>query len=146
VVENDKDILDHRLEETLDLFQPTAQQSTAAEEVQDKFKHQRTPKSRRWDRKNPSFAFRILPEDNERIAEWADRLSWTRDEVARGLVGAALEALDQGRLSLEIEREVAVKEIPVRTPSGRMTRRRIHTSEATIDWIWRHEDESRGHA
>lgn len=128
----DRDIVDRRLEETLDLFEPTTRQEEAAEGQPG-----RTPKSRRWDRDNPTFAFRILPEDNERIGEWASKLGATRDELARGLMGAALEALEQGRLDLAFERETAVKQVPVRTPSGGMTTRRITTTNSNVKWTWK---------
>lgn len=138
----EREIVDRRLEETLDLFQPTAQQA-AAEEGQEP-EPKRTPKSRRWDRENPVFAFRILPEDNDRIVEWADRLGWTRDEVARGLMGAALEAIDQGWLELDIERHTETREVPVKTPKGKRTTRRIKTTSSDVTWSWQGAGKSRG--
>lgn len=122
----DQEIVGRRLEETLDLFQPTARQ--AAAEASNEARPKQTPKSRRWDRENPTFSFRILPEDNERIGEWASQLEATKDEIARGLVGAALEALEDGRLGLAFEREAVLKEVPVRTPTGKVTTRRITTT------------------
>jgi tRNA A37 N6-isopentenylltransferase MiaA len=98
----DRDIVDRRLEETLDLFQPTAQQATAAEEAK---APKRTPKPRDFERDNPAFAFRIRPEDNERIAELAEVLEVTKDALGAGLMRAALDAVDAGRLVLDVERE-----------------------------------------
>ena len=131
----DRDIVDKRLEDTLELFAPTDRQAAAAEETQAKAEHAPAPKSRRWDKDNPAFAFRIRPEDDERIGELASTLGWTRDEVARGLIGAALEAVDTGALQLDIERRTVVKETPVRTKGGQTTRR-YHSTEAAVKWEW----------
>lgn len=50
-------IIDERLEETMDLFQPTAQQEAAAEEVAEKLKGRDRP----WERlpENKVFSYRI---------------------------------------------------------------------------------------
>lgn len=103
MVKEDRDIVDRRLEETLDLFQPTARQEEAAEQAG--AAAGATRKSRQWDRENPAFAFRISPEDNERIAELAERLEVTRDALGAGLIHSALEAVDAGRLVLDVKRE-----------------------------------------
>lgn len=137
MVKNDRELIDRRLEDSLDLFQPTARQEQAAEEAA---AAGGTRKSRAWDRENPAFAFRISPEDDERITRLAGDLMATRDELARGLLGAALEALEAGRLKLGFERETTVREVPVKTPTGRQTTRRIRTSRSIVTWKWAGED------
>ena len=74
VTEADRDIVDKRLEDTLDLFKPTAQQEAAAKAVEEKGKAEPV-KSRKFESEHPAFSFRILPEDNERIKDWAERWS-----------------------------------------------------------------------
>jgi len=125
VKKNDQEIVDKRLEETLDLFQPTARQEAAAEQPEEK----PPVKSRRYEADNPAFAFRILPEDSERITSWAERLELTRDDVARGLVGAALEALDEGRLELKATHQVSM----IRDAAGRRRR----SVRAFMAWVWK---------
>ena len=124
----DRDIVDKRLEDTLDLFQPTAQQGTTAEETEAKAVQAGAPKSRKYEAEHPAFSFRILPEDNERIKDWAERLELTRDDVARGLVGAALEALDSGRLTLHADHEVTM----IRDARGRRRR----SVRSIMHWAW----------
>ena len=134
----DRDIIDRRLEETLDLFKPTAgdEASTSSEPAA-------APKSRRWDVENPAFSFRILPEDNERIGEWASKMGWTRDEIARVLMGAALEALDAGLLELDIERETVPRETSIKTKTGQTTRR-YYSTKSAVRWKWKAEDKPGG--
>lgn len=142
MVKDDRDIIDRRLEETLDLFQPTARQEQAASETEQKAARNKTPKSRRWDQENRAFAFRILPEDDERIADWASKLGATKDEMARGLIGAALEALDDGQLEIAFDRQTKIREVPVTTPTGKQTKRRIPTTETAVKWNWRNKGKS----
>jgi hypothetical protein len=62
-------------------------------------------RSRDWDRQNPAFSFRIRPEDARRMRDTAEGLDAPKDALARALVGAALDAVEAGRLSLEVEEE-----------------------------------------
>ena len=136
MVKEERDIVDRRLEETLDLFQPTARQEQAAQQAEAAAAGGRTRKSRKWDQDNPAFAYRIAAGDDDRISRWASELGATRDEVARGLIGAALEALDAGRLALAFERVTTIREVPAKTPKGKPTKRRIRTTETAVSWTW----------
>jgi hypothetical protein len=131
MVKEDREIVDRRLEEALDLFQPTARQEEAAEQAG---AAGATRKSRQWDRENPAFAFRISPEDNERIAELAERLEVTRDALGAGLIHAALEAVDVGHLVLDVKREPATK----RDRLGRLRT----TVFFTVSGTWNFEGDS----
>ena len=145
MVKEERAIVDKRLEETLDLFRPTARQEAAAAEVEEKARTGKTRKSRRWDRENPTFAYRIRPEDAEGIAAWAEKLGATKDEVARGLMAAALEAMEQGWLWLVFQREATLREVPVRTPCGKTATRQIAVKEMDVKWTWGDKGKSRGH-
>ena len=101
----DRDIVDQRLAETLDLFQPTARQQWTAEESTEKARQGRVPKSRTYERRKPAFAFRIRPADNDRIAALAEEMDVTRDALAAGLMRAVLDAVEQGRLLLTVKRQ-----------------------------------------
>jgi predicted DNA-binding protein len=136
MVNERQDVVDKRLAETLDLFRPTARQEAAAAEVEEKVKRGKTPHARRWEKDNPTFAYRIRPEDDERITTWAARLGATKDEVARGLMAAALEAMDEGWLWLVFDRTTAVKEVAARTPGGKATTRRIAVKQVDVQWAW----------
>ena len=46
----------------------------------------RARKSRAYEKARPTYAFRIRPEDNDRIDDLAERLQVTRDALARGLM------------------------------------------------------------
>lgn len=141
VDKHDRDIIDKRLEDTLDLFQPTALQEQAAEDMERKAAHEKkTRRSRQWDRENPTFAFRIKAEDNERIAEWAKQLGATKDEVARGLIKAALQALDEGRLTLQFERTTHVETIDAKTRSGKDSTRQIRKTKTQVNITWARHD------
>jgi predicted DNA-binding protein len=81
-------------------------EKTLAELVSDQKKATGEAKrSRNWDRENPAFSFRIRPEDARRMRETAEELDAPKDALARALIGAALDAVEDGRLSLEVEEE-----------------------------------------
>jgi hypothetical protein len=101
----DRDIVDRRLAETLDLFQPTAHQQWTAEESTEKARQGRVPKSRTYEGQKPAFAFRIRPVDNDRIAALAEEMDVTKDALAAGLMRAALDAVAEGRLLLTVKRQ-----------------------------------------
>jgi hypothetical protein len=101
----DRDIVNRRLAETLDLFQPTAHQQWTAEESTEKARQGRVPKSRTYEGQKPAFAFRIRPTDNDRIAALAEEMDVTRDALAAGLMRAVLDAVEQGRLILKVKRQ-----------------------------------------
>jgi hypothetical protein len=105
VSQSDRDIVDRRLAETLDLFQPTTHQQWTAEEALEKAGQGRVPKSRAYERQKPAFAFRIRSADNDRIAALAEEMDVTRDALAAGLMRAALDAVEQGRLLLTVKRQ-----------------------------------------
>ena len=105
VSKTQQELVDQRLEETLDLFHPTAHQERMAEEAAEKAGRGRVPKSRAYERQRPAFAFRIRPADNDRIAALAEALEVTKDALAAGLVRAAPDAVEQGQLTLNVERE-----------------------------------------
>jgi len=65
-------------------------------------------KSRRYEARNPSFTYRIRPEDAKRIEALAEAYQATRDEVARGLVMAALDLVEDNLLDLKFNRTVEV--------------------------------------
>lgn len=96
----------------------------------------RARQPRTWDKKHPAFSFRILAEDNERLTEWAARLGMTRDEISRGLIGAALEALEDGRLTLEVDRQITVKKISYTTSDDKQITRRQKTTKSDVKWKW----------
>jgi len=100
----ERDIVDRRLAETLDLFQPTAHQERTAEEATDKAGQGRVPKSRTYEGQKPAFAFRIRPADNDRITALAEEMDVTKDALAAGLMRAALDAVEEGRLLLTVKR------------------------------------------
>ena len=100
----ERDIVDRRLAETLDLFQPTAHQEQAAEEATDKAGKGRVPKSRTYEGQKPAFAFRIRPADNDRITALAEEMDVTKDSLAAGLMRAALDAVEEGQLLLTVKR------------------------------------------
>ena len=60
---------------------------------------------RTWAERNRAVSLRIREEDATRLAEQGRRLGLSRDQLARGLMWAALDALESGRLELEV-REV----------------------------------------
>ncbi len=101
----ERERINRRMAQTLDLFQSTAHQEQTAEEAVQKAAQVRVPKSRIYERQRPAFAFRIRPADNDRIDALARRLDVTKDALAAGLVGAALDAVDEGRLLLSVERQ-----------------------------------------
>jgi hypothetical protein len=101
----EREIVDRRLAETLDLFQPTAHQERMAEQVAEKAGQGRVPKSRTYEGQKPAFAFRIRPADNDRITALAEELDVTKDALAAGLMRAALDAVEEGRLVLTVKRQ-----------------------------------------
>jgi hypothetical protein len=101
----EREIADRRLAETLDLFQPTARQEQMAEEATEKAGQGRVPKSRAYEGQKPAFAFRIRPADNDRIATLAEQMDVTKDALAAGLMRAALDAVEEGRLVLTVKRQ-----------------------------------------
>jgi hypothetical protein len=101
----EREIIDRRLAETLDLFQPTAHQEQTAEEATEKAGQGRVPKSRTYEGQKPAFAFRIRPADNDRIAALAEEMDVTKDALAAGLMRAALDAVEEGRLVLTVKRQ-----------------------------------------
>lgn len=60
-------------------------------------------RGRDWDKANPTFCFRIRPEDGVRLAALASRLGVSRDALARGLMWAALDGAEAGHLALAVE-------------------------------------------
>lgn len=104
----DRDIIDKRLEETLDLFQPTARQEAAAEEAQEKAETARTPKSRAWDKlpANRPFSYRSGEELNNLInaavAEYKAK-GWhtTRGKVLKAWALAGRELWLQGQVEVD---------------------------------------------
>lgn len=94
-------------------------------------------KSRAWDKANPVHSYRIPEEQEQRIKEMASSQGWTRDEVAEGLIGAALEAIDEGRLELAITRETETTTRPVKTRWGTEAIRRIPSVRSRISWQWK---------
>jgi hypothetical protein len=56
-----------------------------------------------WDTRNPATPFRLRPEDRERLDRIAAELGLSRDALGAALVWAGLDALEEGRLELEIE-------------------------------------------
>jgi hypothetical protein len=100
----EREIVDRRLAETLDLFQPTAHQEQMAEEATDKAGQGRVPKSRTYEGQKPAFAFRIRPADNDRITVLAEEMDVTKDALAAGLMRSALDAVEEGRLLLTVKR------------------------------------------
>ncbi|MBN1659198.1 MAG: hypothetical protein JXA93_12385 [Anaerolineae bacterium] len=105
VTKAERERANQRLAQTLDLFQPTAHQEQAADEAAAKAAQARVPKSRIYERQRPAFAFRIRPADNGRIDALARGLDVTKDALAAGLVQAALDAVEGGRLLLSVERQ-----------------------------------------
>ena len=63
---------------------------------------ERPARDRSWDQNNPPSAFRIRRQDSDRLKEHAQRLRLSRDALASGLMWAALDALEDGRLDFEI--------------------------------------------
>lgn len=88
---------DDGLSETLRTL--TGQHKAAIEEAQPK-------RARAWDAENPAFRFRIREQDAQRLTARAAELRLSLDALTRALVWAALDALDQGRLALDIDQEV----------------------------------------
>ena len=101
----EREIVDRRLAETLDLFQPTAHQERMAEEATERAGKGRVPKTRIYEEQKPAFAFRIRPADNDRIAALAEEMDVTKDALAAGLMRAALDAVEEGRLVLTVKRQ-----------------------------------------
>jgi len=93
-------------------------------------------RSRRWERENPAFSFRIRAEDSVRIGELAREQGATRDEVAEGLVAAAVAAVKAGWLRVTVERAAVMEEAAVRTPQGKMTKRQVARVETTVGFEW----------
>lgn len=62
-------------------------------------------RDRQWDRKNPAFSFRIRPEDAQRMKDTARGLGVPKDALARALMQAAFDAVDEGRLALSVQEE-----------------------------------------
>jgi hypothetical protein len=56
---------------------------------------------RTWGERNRAQSYRVREEDAGRLASAARRLGMSKDQVARALVWAALDALEDGRLELE---------------------------------------------
>jgi hypothetical protein len=67
-------------------------------------------RSREWDRKNPAYSLRIRPEDAQRLADRARELKVSRDALARALMEAGLDALDEERLRLEVDHKITESE------------------------------------
>jgi hypothetical protein len=105
VSKGDRDIVDQRLAETLDLFQPTAHQERTAQEAAEKAGQGRVPKSRTYEGQKPAFAFRIRPADNDRVTTLAEEMDVTKDALAAGLMRAVLDAIEEGRLLLTVKRQ-----------------------------------------
>lgn len=63
-------------------------------------------RARPWDEANPAFRFRIREQDAQRLTRRAGELHLSLDALARALVWAALDALDDGRLTLDVGQEV----------------------------------------
>ena len=101
----DRDIVDRRLAETLDLFHPTVHHERTAEEATQKAGQGRVPKSQTYEGQKPAFAFRIRPADNDRISTLAEEMDVTKDALAAGLMRAALDAVEDGRLVLRVKRQ-----------------------------------------
>ena len=101
----EREIVDQRLAETLDLFQPTAHQEQMSEEAMKKAGQGRVPKSRGYEEQKPAFAFRIRPADNDRITALAEELDVTKDALAAGLMRVALDAVEEERLLLTVKRQ-----------------------------------------
>jgi hypothetical protein len=101
----DRDIVDQRLAETLNLFQPTAHQERTAAEAAVKAGQGRVPKSRTYEGQKPAFAFRIRPADNDRVTTLAEEMDVTKDALAAGLMRAVLDAVEEGRLLLTVKRQ-----------------------------------------
>jgi hypothetical protein len=80
-------------------------------------------RDRRWDEANRSFSFRIREMDAQRLANQAQDLHVSRDALARGLMEAALDALDSGDLILEVEE--MTRETEDRLGRFRLTTRRF---------------------
>jgi hypothetical protein len=112
----EREIVDRRLAETLDLFQPTAHQEQTAEEATEKAERGRVPKSRIYEGQKPAFAFRIRPADNDRITTLAEEMDVTKDALAAGLMRAALDAVEDGRLVLRMKRQ----DVQCRDTMGRL--------------------------
>jgi len=134
MVNEHQDGVEKRQAETPELFRPTAQQEAAAAEVEEKVKKGKTRQGRRWEKENPAFPLRIGGEHNEALTAWASNLGATRDEIARGLVGAALEAMDEGWLWLILERTATIKEVCGRTPTGKPTTRQVAVKQMNVRW------------
>ena len=109
-----------------DLFERT-ERPPISEEPEDQ-EQKRARKSRAYEKARPTYAFRIRPEDSDRIDDLAERLQVTRDALGRGLMRAVLDALDEGRLTLEVDREAVQK----RDTLGRL---RSHVKN-TIRAVW----------
>jgi hypothetical protein len=60
-------------------------------------------RDRTWDQDNPPIYLRIRAEDRDRLDAAAEARGLSRDAAARGLLWAALDALEDGRLELELE-------------------------------------------
>jgi hypothetical protein len=59
-------------------------------------------RGRSWDEANPACSFRIREQDAARLAAQAGELQVSRDALARALLWAALDALEAGRLPLQV--------------------------------------------
>lgn len=87
-----------------------------------------TARSRSYERRNPAFAFRIRPEDNERLAGHAEALEVSRDALARALVQTVLDAVEEGRITLAVERQ------PVQKRDRRGRLRSLVRSNVSVVW------------
>lgn len=96
-------------------------------------------KSRAWDKANPVHSYRIPAELEERIKALATAQDWTRDEVAEGLIGAALEAIEAGRLELSISRQTVTTTRPVKTRWGTDAIRRTKATRSRVFWQWKRQ-------
>ena len=67
-------------------------------------------RSREWDRKNPAYSLRIRPEDAQRLTSRARGLKVSRDALARALMEASLDALEDDLLRLEVDHEITEAE------------------------------------
>lgn len=113
VKKNDRHIVDTRLEETLDLFQPTAQQAAAAEDTGQKAETQTALKSRGWENRpeNKPFTYRLGQDLDDlvkdAVAEYkAEGWHTSKGEVLRAWALAGRELWLQGEVNVT-GREIA---------------------------------------
>jgi len=116
----DRDIVDQRLEDTLDLFQPTAQQEAAALEAADKAESKPAPKSRAWDRQpeNRLFSYRLGQDLDDLVREAVAEYKAEGWHTTRG---AVLRAWALAGRELWIDNQI---DVPGRPAGEAGTRRR----------------------